>query len=97
MFQTMASDPAHSLQNESSPHDEQEEPFSPGSPSLALAGLSIALLSIAAPMLAVISDRGPLPTRLLPTALDHHGSQPPAPFTVLRSDQSPGGDSGWEP
>ena len=92
----MSSDPAHSLQNESSPHDEQEEPFSPGSPSLALAGLTIALLSITAPMLAVISDRGPLPTRLLPTALDHHGSQLPVPLTVFRPDQSSGGDSSWE-
>ena len=93
----MSSDPAHPLQNESSPHDEQEEPFSPGSPSLALAGLTIALLSITAPMLAVISDRGPLPARLLPTVLDHHGSQLPVPFTVFRPDQSSGGDSSWEP
>ncbi|QNI42954.1 putative conserved membrane protein [Synechococcus sp. A15-28] len=93
----MASDPAQSSQNEASSHDEQEEPFSPGSPSLALAGLTIALLSVTAPMLAVISDRGPLPSRLIPTALDRNGSQPPVPLTVFRPDQPSGGDSRWKP
>ncbi|QNI51769.1 putative conserved membrane protein [Synechococcus sp. BOUM118] len=97
MFQSMASDQDQPFHSEPPAHEEQEEPFSPGSPSLVMAGLSIALLSITAPMLAVISDRGSLPTRLMPTALDRDGSQPPVPLTVLRPGQSSGGDPRWKP
>ncbi|QNJ29606.1 putative conserved membrane protein [Synechococcus sp. A15-24] len=92
----MASDPDQPFHNEASAHEEQEEPFSPGSPSLVLAGLMISMLSVTAPMLAVISDRGSLPNRLKPTALDRDGSQPPVPLTVLRPGQSSGGDSRWK-
>ena len=97
VFQTMASEPVSTQQDATSDPQDLEEPFSPGTPRVLFAGLFIAVVSITTPLFAVISDRGPLPSRLIPTALDRDGSASPVPLTVLRSDQPSGGNPGWEP
>ena len=97
VFQTMASEPVSTPQDATSDTQDLEEPFSPGTPRVLFTGLLIAVVSITTPLFAVISDRGPLPSRLIPTALDRDGSASPVPLTVLRSDQSPGGNPRWEP
>lgn len=92
----MASEPVATHQeNVSESPDPGEDPFSPGSPSMVLAGLLIAFTTVSAPLIAVVTDRGALSDRLIPAGLEHDGSQPTAPFTVLGSGQPAGGNTSW--
>jgi len=94
----MDSDPSFSSSSsDENTSSSDDEPFSPSGPATAIAGLLIALISLSAPLAAVITDRSVNAPRLIPTAKDRHGPQPTAPVALSRAGESFGGNSGWQP
>jgi hypothetical protein len=79
----MASDPSFPSDDDG-PAAESDEPFSPSAQITAITGLLIAFLSLGAPLAAVITDRSIVPSRLIPTSLDRHGSPQSPPITITR-------------
>lgn len=69
---------------------DSKDPLGYGSPSTALYGLAIALISFVLPLIAVVTDRTtePVTDALNQASHDVHGSSLPAPFSIKGSRQS---------
>ena len=91
----MATDPVIPSQDDDSPAQDAEDPLSFGGPFTAMTGLLIALVSVSVPLIAVVTDRTAGSSSFIPTALESHGSEPPASLSSTGAGQSAGGDSRW--
>ena len=72
---------------------EKEEPFALIGPSNAFIGLVIAIATVGAPLLAVLTERPMGRESVHPTALESDGSKAPSPVSLTRIGQSRRGDS----
>ena len=90
----MASDVALPSNDDAIASSEADEPFSRRASLTAIKGLLIAVISFSAPLVAVITDRSFSSPRLIPTALDRHGSPSTTAVTFARFGESHRGDSG---
>ena len=91
----MATDPVIPSQDDDSPAQDAEDPLSFGGPFTAMTGLLIALISVSVPLIAVITDRTAGPNSFMPTALESHGSEPPASLSSTGAGQSSRRDPSW--
>ena len=89
----MASDVSLPSNDDVIASSEVDEPFSRRASLTAIKGLLIAVVSLSAPIFAVITDRGFSSPLLIPTASDRHGSPSNAPVTFARIGEPHRGDS----